>query len=171
MSQLPISEQEINRIINQVMRDVQIDYQPYGRTALDSLPTAADAIPPEHLNDLGTDLGNGLFATLDEAIIAARQAFNELQELPLSIRNKMITAIRKMANENNVILAQLAHYETGMGRAEDKVGKNWLVTNLTPGPEYLTTEAFTGDGGLSITEYAPFGFSGASSLVPIPLAL
>lgn len=161
---LPLSEHEIQSIVNRVMRDIGTEYQPYGRATTDALPTMADAVPTDHLRDLGIELSNGLFATLDEALDAANVAYNELQQMPLSIRNKMISAMRQIGNENAVLLAQLAYTETNMGRAEDKIVKNWMNANLTPGPEYLTTEAFSGDGGLAITEYAPFGVIG--SIIP-----
>lgn len=161
---LPLSENEINAIISRVMRDIGTTYQPMGRTPLEALPTMADAIPPAHLRELGVELGYGIHPTLEDAIAAANQAFRDLHDLPLSIRNKMVAAIRQTATENAVLLAQLAHSETGMGRAEDKITKNWMNANLTPGPEYLTTEAFSGDGGLTITEYAPFGVIG--SIIP-----
>lgn len=160
----PLNEHEIDRIVQRVMREVGTEYQPYGRTAPSALPTMADAVPSAELRGLGTALGDGLFATLDEAIRAAERAFVDFQALPLSIRNNMISAIRHFATDNAVLLAQLAHSETGMGRAEDKVVKNWMNANLTPGPEYLVTEAFSGDGGLTITEYAPFGVIG--SIIP-----
>jgi acyl-CoA reductase-like NAD-dependent aldehyde dehydrogenase len=51
----------------------------------------------------------------------------------------------------------MAHAETGLGRADDKVIKNRLVTTRTPGPEDLELEASTGDQGMVATEWAPFG--------------
>ena len=163
-SLLPLSEHEIQNIMERVNREIGNTYQPYGRTPLSSLPTAADPIPAAHLRDLGSGLGNGVFPTLDDAIAAAHQAYRDMQDLPLSIRTKMIDAIRHMGVENSVLLAQLAQSETGMGRAEDKVAKNWMNAMLSPGPEYLTTEAWSGDNGLTITEYAPFGVIG--SIIP-----
>ena len=55
----------------------------------------------------------------------------------------------------------MAHAETGMGRAEDKVKKNLLVTTKTPGPEDLEPQAVTGDEGMTVTEYAPYGVIGS----------
>jgi acyl-CoA reductase-like NAD-dependent aldehyde dehydrogenase len=55
----------------------------------------------------------------------------------------------------------MAHAETGLGRAEDKVLKNNLVIEKTPGPEDLEPTTWTGDDGLTITEFAPFGVIGA----------
>jgi acyl-CoA reductase-like NAD-dependent aldehyde dehydrogenase len=58
-------------------------------------------------------------------------------------------------------LAYMAHAETGLGRAEDKVKKNLLVTTKTPGPEDLDPQVVTGDKGMMVTEYAPYGVIGS----------
>jgi len=44
-----------------------------------------------------------------------------------------------------------------MGRAEDKAQKNLLCATRTPGVEDLQSRAYTGDKGLTLVEYAPFG--------------
>jgi len=44
-----------------------------------------------------------------------------------------------------------------MGRAEDKTQKNILCAKRTPGVEDLHSQAYTGDIGLTLVEYAPFG--------------
>jgi acyl-CoA reductase-like NAD-dependent aldehyde dehydrogenase len=51
--------------------------------------------------------------------------------------------------------------ETGLGRVQDKIRKNLLVIDKTPGPEILRPEAWSGDHGLMITEPAPYGVIGA----------
>jgi acyl-CoA reductase-like NAD-dependent aldehyde dehydrogenase len=51
----------------------------------------------------------------------------------------------------------LAVDETGLGRAADKLKKNILVATKTPGTEALKPEAFTGDCGMTLTEWAPYG--------------
>jgi propionaldehyde dehydrogenase len=58
-------------------------------------------------------------------------------------------------------LAEMAHAETGLGRTEDKVRKNILVTTRTPGLEDLEPLIETGSGGMMVTEHAPFGLIGA----------
>jgi propionaldehyde dehydrogenase len=55
----------------------------------------------------------------------------------------------------------MAHAETGLGRTEDKVRKNILVTTRTPGLEDLEPLIETGSGGMMVTEHAPFGLIGA----------
>jgi acyl-CoA reductase-like NAD-dependent aldehyde dehydrogenase len=76
----------------------------------------------------------------------------------------MVTHMRQAARENGMLLAELAHSETGMGRVEDKNLKNVLNATKAPGTEALPTEAWSGDGGLTLTEYAPYGVIG--SLTP-----
>lgn len=117
--------------------------------------------PPPAAGEPGDD---GLFPTLDEAVAAAQAAFQQLNRLPLAIRETMVRQMRRAGRENAVLLAEMAHSETGMGRVEDKTLKNILNADKTPGTETLTTEAWSGDGGLTITEYAPYGVIG--SLTP-----
>ena len=54
-------------------------------------------------------------------------------------------------------LSKEAVEETGLGRVDDKIVKNRLVATKTPGTEILTPWVRTGDDGLVLQEYAPFG--------------
>jgi len=69
--------------------------------------------------------------------------------------------MRRAARENAQILARLAWEETGMGRLEDKIEKNLLNANKVPGPEILAPTAWTGDDGMTLVEYAPYGLIGS----------
>src|SRR5678815_4775262 len=69
----------------------------------------------------------------------------------------MVEAMRKAVLANNDGLSRYAVEETGLGRYEDKLAKNKLVAEKTPGPEILQTVAYTGDHGLMLTERAPYG--------------
>ncbi|MCK5645425.1 MAG: aldehyde dehydrogenase EutE [Anaerolineales bacterium] len=105
-----------------------------------------------------------LFPDVESAVTAARQAFLQLGNLPLEIREQMVSHIRRIMRENAQILARMAWEETGMGRYEDKVQKNLLNANKAPGTEVLSPVAWSGDGGLTLIERAPFGVIG--SIVP-----
>jgi len=105
-----------------------------------------------------------LFPDVESAVNAARQAFLQLGNLPLEIREQMVSHIRRIMRENAQILARMAWEETGMGRYEDKVQKNLLNANKAPGTEVLSPVAWSGDGGLTLIERAPFGVIG--SIVP-----
>jgi acyl-CoA reductase-like NAD-dependent aldehyde dehydrogenase len=106
-------------------------------------------------------LGEGVFATVDDAVEAAGVAFRELDGMSLEGRQKIIASIRESMLEHAEELARHAHSETGLGRIEHKVIKNRLVTRKTSGTEALTPHAVTGDNGLTLTEYAPYGVIGA----------
>src|SRR6266545_4137242 len=47
--------------------------------------------------------------------------------------------------------------EAGLGRVADKIVKNRIVSTKAPGPEDLEVEAVTGELGMMVTEFAPFG--------------
>lgn len=108
-----------------------------------------------------TALGEGVFATVDEAVNAASVAFRQLDGMTLEGRQIIIAAIRESMLEHAEVLARHAHRETGLGRMEHKLIKNRLVARKTSGTEVLTPAAVTGDHGLTLTEYAPYGVIGA----------
>jgi acyl-CoA reductase-like NAD-dependent aldehyde dehydrogenase len=125
-------------------------------------PTPATEAPANNpVVKRSTTLGEGVFAELDDAVEAARTAFFELDGMSLEGRQKIIACIRESMMEHAEELARHAHRETGLGRAEHKTVKNRLVTRKTSGTEVLTPHAVTGDNGLTLTEYAPFGVIGA----------
>lgn len=126
-------------------------------------PQAAPSAAPAQAS-----LGDGVFATLDDAAKAARAAFISLQSVGLEQRKAIIESMRKTMRAQAESLARLAVDETGLGRFEDKIQKNLLVTNKTPGPEELTPTAISGDHGLMLLEPAPFGVIGAITPVTNP---
>ena len=97
----------------------------------------------------------------ESAIQAAKAAQQQLMKLSLEERGKLIDAMRSAARENVSYLSELAHTETGYGKVEDKIKKNLLAINKTPGIEDLTTSAMSGDFGLTLIECAPFGVIGS----------
>jgi acyl-CoA reductase-like NAD-dependent aldehyde dehydrogenase len=103
----------------------------------------------------------GVFPDVDSAAKAARKAFEELDKISLETRAKMVAAMRKVTLEKVSDLAQHAVAETGLGRVDDKIKKNTLVAEKTPGPEILRPIAYSGDHGLCVIERAPYGVFGA----------
>jgi acyl-CoA reductase-like NAD-dependent aldehyde dehydrogenase len=100
---------------------------------------------------------DGIFPDVDSTVAAANTAFRNFRRMPLDLRVKLIAAMRRGAEEAAATLAHEAWQETGLGRYEDKIEKNLLNTRKTPGTEDLTTTAWSGDHGLTIVEWAPFG--------------
>ncbi len=105
---------------------------------------------------------NGVFERVEDAIQAAYIAQREwAQRYRVEDRRRIIEAIRLAAKSHAKTLAKMVWEETGMGRFEDKIQKHMAVIDKTPGVECLTTDAISGDEGLMIEEYAPFGVIGA----------
>jgi len=129
------------------------------RIAADLRRGAPAAAPPPGADP--SPAGAGIFATVDEAVRAARAAQPVFAALPLAVRAAVIASIRAAMLESNEALAAAAHEETGLGRSEDKVVKNRLVSEKTPGLEELYPQSVTGDHGLTLVEPAPFGVIGA----------
>ncbi len=105
--------------------------------------------------------GNGIFESMEEAIEASVKAQKVMKQMSMDGREKIITAIRKKTMENAEVLARMAVEETGMGNVSHKILKNQLVAEKTPGTEDITTTAWSGDRGLTLTEMGPFGVIGA----------
>ena len=101
--------------------------------------------------------GGPVFGSVDEAVNAAEKAQPVFQELGLAARERIIAALRETSRANARRWAEMSVAESGMGRVEDKFLKNNVVADGTPGVEDLRAVAYTGDKGLTLVEYAPFG--------------
>ena len=148
-----LSESEIAAIIDRVKGRVEAAE---GRERTGPSLAAADAIAASTV-----ELGDGIFASIDDAVAASRRAFMASRDMGLEARKVIVEAMRQAMLAEGERLAYLAAEETGLGRGEDKVIKNRLVTMRTPGPEDLEPHAVTGDSGMVVTEYAPYGVIGS----------
>ena len=101
--------------------------------------------------------GPGLYRDLEAAVAGARSSFLALHELSLDQRRLMIAAIRQTVRDEAATIAEMAVRETGLGRADDKIQKNLLVGERTPGIEILESWCATGDHGITLQELAPWG--------------
>jgi len=105
--------------------------------------------------------GMGCFRDIPAAIQAAENAFQAFRAIGLERRTEIIQRLREGLRRHVDELSNVAVQETGMGRFEDKVKKNLLVINKTPGPEILRADAVSGQHGLSLEELAPYGVIGS----------
>lgn len=105
----------------------------------------------------------GVYASMDEAVNASEKAQKVLLFSELSVRQSYVDIIRKtvLKRENLEMMSRLSVEETEIGRYDHKLIKNRLAAEKTPGTEDLLTEAKTGDHGLTLIEYCPFGVIGA----------
>ncbi len=105
----------------------------------------------------GGSLPPGVFRSIDDCVAAAAESFKKFGRLGLTKRKEIIASIRASMAEQCESLSREAWEETGLGRIEDKIRKNRLVTVKTPGPEDLEPTAWSGDNGLTLVEPAPYG--------------
>ncbi|MBC7854179.1 MAG: aldehyde dehydrogenase, partial [Pirellulaceae bacterium] len=103
----------------------------------------------------------GIFHDVNEAVTAARHAFEQLSEQGLEQRKKIISHIRRISIDNCVELGTMEMNETKIGRLEHKIEKLKTLGEKTPGVEFMRSEVFSGDHGLAVIEHAPFGVIGA----------
>jgi len=104
---------------------------------------------------------SGLFDNVDQAVTAARSAFEQLQQRPIEDRKKIIDIIRRISISQCVELGTMEMEETKIGRLVHKIEKLKTLGEKTPGVEFLKTECYSGDRGLAVIEHAPFGVIGA----------
>ena len=132
---MPIRQEEIESIVVEVLKSLGT-----------GIPVPAEA----------AGAGDwGVFERIEDAVAAADAAYRCNDTV--AKRERVVAAIRQAARDNARRLAEMAVDETGMGRIEDKVKKNLLVAERTPGPEALCPAAISGDTGLTLIENAAWG--------------
>ena len=139
--------QDVDRIVEAVLQKVRPALKDAGQASAGGSPAPAVSAAS------GGDAG--IFEELDAAVAAAQTAARELRSVAL--RERAVAAIRAEASARAREWAEAAVAETGMGRVEDKVRKNLLQAERTPGVESLQPMAMSGDAGLMLTENAPWG--------------
>ena len=103
----------------------------------------------------------GIFTCVDEAVAAARDAFEQLSERGMAERKRIIQHIRRISIEQCVELGTMEMNETKIGRLAHKIEKLKTLGERSPGVEFMKSEVFSGDHGLAVIEHAPFGVIGA----------
>ncbi|MBI4425780.1 MAG: aldehyde dehydrogenase EutE [Elusimicrobia bacterium] len=138
---MSLDQQDIAQIVSEVLKRL---HAPQAQ-ASGAAPAASEAGGPV------------VYPTVDAAVQAAGRAQKAFQGLGLEKRRAIISAIRQAAVAHAEPWATLAREETGMGRWQDKVQKNLICARKTPGVEDLQSRSYTGDTGLTLVEYAPYG--------------
>jgi aldehyde dehydrogenase len=103
----------------------------------------------------------GVFADVDSAVAAAAKAQRAFEVRGLEDRRKAVECIRRICKNQAEQLGREEFEETKIGRLPHKIEKLTVTADRIPGVEFLRTEAVSGENGISLTEYAPFGVIGA----------
>ncbi|WP_028829945.1 aldehyde dehydrogenase family protein [Proteocatella sphenisci] len=180
---MDIGQKDIELIVQQVLKNVvsqsaaaQSNSQPEVKTYRPGVPVQEFSMKSQYApsspypSSSQSSAGDyGVFETMDQAVEAAYQAQKIYQaKFQLKDRERLIKSIRETGMKNVEKLARMSVDETGLGRYEDKILKNTLVLERTPGTECLKTEAISGDDGLTIIEHAPYGVIGSITPVTNP---
>ncbi len=159
---MPVDSQTVRAIVEKVLDRLNSERQ--AGTDI-TPPRSGEASPlqlPERLS--------GALDSPDAAVEAASKAFTQYTRLPLENRRAIISSLRRASLSHNERWARLAVEETGLGRIEDKIAKNRLAAEKTPGLEDLSPSAASGDHGLTLEELAPWGVIAAITPSTNPVA-
>ncbi len=103
----------------------------------------------------------GVYDTMSEAVEAAHASFIKLKEAGTAARKKAIDVVRRLCVEHAKEWGRIELEETKIGRLDHKIEKLAICGELVPGIEFLQRQAFSGDFGLTVIDFAPWGVVGA----------
>lgn len=98
----------------------------------------------------------GVFSDANEACAAAQHGFSQLQRKGMEARAKVVEIVKTMADANAKEWGRIELEETKIGRLDHKIAKLQII-KLVPGVEWLRPDARSGDHGITLEEYTPFG--------------
>ena len=102
----------------------------------------------------------GVFQEAGQACEAAAAAFVKLRQGGVAARQKAVHIVKTLAGSNAAEWGRLELEETKIGRLDHKIEKLQIL-KLVPGVEWLRPDARSGDAGITLEEYTPFGVIGA----------
>ncbi len=143
-------------LISQVVQEVLTQLQQQG-----SVSTAGPGSSGNGASSPGSTSAFGIYEDMDQAVEAAHRAFQQLTQKGVTARKAAIQAIRKLAIDKADEWGRLEFEETRIGRLEAKIEKLRICGDLVPGVEFLERSVFSGDFGLTVIDFAPWGVIGA----------
>jgi acyl-CoA reductase-like NAD-dependent aldehyde dehydrogenase len=163
-----MDEAHLQKLVDEIVARVSSETHKVPATPMEAVrkpPPGYAPPPPDRApkrRDADVPRGRrGIYPDVEAAAKAARRAFEQNEAAPLDARRKWVQAMRDVARKHAGDLARYAVEETGYGRVDDKIKKNTLCVDKTPGPEHLRPVAFSGDDGLTLVERAPYGVIGS----------
>ena len=102
----------------------------------------------------------GVFQTAEEACDAAAAAFRQLREQGVEARRRVIEIVKGLCEDNAEEWGRIELEETKIGRLDHKIEKLQIIRGV-PGVEWLHPEGRSGDHGITLEEFTPFGVVGA----------
>ena len=100
--------------------------------------------------------GYGVFQDAEAACTAAEDGFQQLRKKGVAARAKVVEIVKTLADANAVEWGRIELEETKIGRLDHKIEKLQII-KLVPGVEWLHPDGRSGDHGITLEEYTPFG--------------
>ena len=104
---------------------------------------------------------NGVFDRMEDAIAAAKRAFIDFKKFSIRDRERLIGILRMVLKDHAEEFSRMVYEETGMGDYKDKILKHKNCAKNTPGTDYLVSRSWSGEKGVCLEEFAPYGVIGA----------
>lgn len=134
---------------------------PAGATAAAASPAPGCGCPVSSAKGSRPAQGRyGVFQDAAEACAAAHEAYRQLSAAGVAGRQKVIQIVKDLCWQRAEEWARLELEETRIGRLDHKIEK-LKSQRAVPGVEFLQPYGLSGDHGITLEEYAPFGVIGA----------
>jgi aldehyde dehydrogenase len=98
----------------------------------------------------------GVFPDVPAATAAAQSAYEQLCRQGVAARAKVVEIVKQLCTDHAAEWGRFEFAETKIGRLDHKVEKLQIV-KLVPGVEWLRPDARSGDHGITLEEYTPYG--------------
>src|SRR5262245_22061594 len=155
-----LNETMIRDVVTEVLGRLGPVQPPVKPVATTATTTGATACACEHkaraLSSAALRGKFGIFQNADEACAAAQDAFKQLQSKGVAARRKVEEIVKTLADKNSEVWGKQELDETKIGRLDHKIEKLKII-KLVPGVDWLHPDGHSGDHGITLEEYTPFG--------------
>ncbi|HTX65701.1 MAG TPA: aldehyde dehydrogenase family protein [Opitutaceae bacterium] len=161
---LPLDENALRNVITEVLRGLgrPVAAGTGARPAAPqpAAPAPAPSAPAAPARRPAKGGRFGVFEDANEACVAAHDAFLQLKEQGVAARAKVVEIVKELVTANAAAWGRFEFEETKIGRLDHKIEKLQIV-KLVPGVEWLHPYGLSGDHGITMEEYTPYGVVGA----------
>ena len=147
-----LDEESLRQIVRGVIREMN------GAGAQKSCGCANKGAPA--IISSSSSQGKGIFTDVASAVNAAYEGYRQLCKGGMEARKKIIDIVKAMTVVNAKEWGVFEYNETKIGKLDHKIGKLEIV-KLVPGVEWIRPDAYSGDHGIMLEEYTPYGVIGA----------
>ena len=153
-----LDEQALRRVVEDVL--AKLGQTPSAPAASTPSPAAEPKDCGCHKRSSGGGRHFGVFTEVSAAAEAATGAYRQLTAKGVSARARVIEIVKTLCVANAESWGKIELDETKIGRLDHKIEKLQIIKHV-PGVEWLRPDALSGDHGITLEEFAPFGVIGA----------